>query len=230
MFMKTPPQARHVLSPSNSGRRRNWPVVALLLLCALPLAGGALRLDALAHNDLSPGNARFLTSPAPIVLHIASSAIFGILGALQFSSLLRRRHPRWHRRSGWIAGLAGLACAGSGLWMTLHYPRVAPDGPTLTALRLAAGLGMLWALACGLAAGARAPTRHQAWMLRGYALGLGAGTQVLTHLPWLLLPGGMGTVSEAGRSASMGLGWLINLGLAEWMIARQRAASAGADR
>lgn len=28
---------------------------------------------------------------------------------------------------------------------------------------------------------------HGAWMIRGYAIGLGAGTQLLTHLPWFLL-------------------------------------------
>jgi uncharacterized membrane protein len=27
-------------------------------------------------------------------------------------------------------------------------------------------------------------SRHRAWMLRAYALGLGTGTQVVTLLPW----------------------------------------------
>jgi hypothetical protein len=26
---------------------------------------------------------------------------------------------------------------------------------------------------------------HGAWMIRGYAIGMGAGTQVLTHMPWV---------------------------------------------
>jgi hypothetical protein len=31
---------------------------------------------------------------------------------------------------------------------------------------------------------------HGAWMIRGYAIGLGAGTQVLTHLPWFVVADG----------------------------------------
>ena len=30
---------------------------------------------------------------------------------------------------------------------------------------------------------------HKAWMLRAYAIGMGAGTQVFTHLPWFVLVG-----------------------------------------
>src|SRR5215813_7764862 len=33
---------------------------------------------------------------------------------------------------------------------------------------------------------------HRAWMTRGYAIGLGAGTQVFTQLPWLLFIGPLG--------------------------------------
>ena len=57
-------------------------------------------------------------------------------------------------------------------------------------------------------------------MMRGYAIGLGAGTQVLTHLPWFLLseskPG------ELPRAVMMGAGWVINLVVAELLIRRQQ--------
>jgi hypothetical protein len=52
-------------------------------------------------------------------------------------------------------------------------------------------------------------------MMRGYAIGLGAGTQVLTHLPWFLLVGKPG---ETPRAVMMGAGWVINLVVAEWII------------
>ena len=52
-------------------------------------------------------------------------------------------------------------------------------------------------------------------MVRGYALGLGAGTQVLTHLPWFLFPAIQG---EFTRALFMGAGWAINLVVAEWII------------
>ncbi len=45
-------------------------------------------------------------------------------------------------------------------------------------------------------------------MMRSYALGLGAGTQVLTHLPWYLFPSIHG---ELARTLFMAAGWGINL-------------------
>ena len=55
---------------------------------------------------------------------------------------------------------------------------------------------------------------------RNIAIGMGAATQVLTHLPWLLLVGKPG---ELPRAVLMAAGWLINLGVAEWAIQRGRS-------
>jgi hypothetical protein len=55
-------------------------------------------------------------------------------------------------------------------------------------------------------------------MMRSYALGLGAGTQVFTHLPWFLFPSIRG---ELARTLFMGAGWAINVGVAEWLISRE---------
>jgi hypothetical protein len=52
-------------------------------------------------------------------------------------------------------------------------------------------------------------------MVRAYAIGLGAGTQVLTHLPWVLY---FGAPDELTRALLMGAGWAINLAVAEWII------------
>ncbi|MDA0563828.1 DUF2306 domain-containing protein [Streptomonospora sp. S1-112] len=59
--------------------------------------------------------------------------------------------------------------------------------------------------------------RHRAWMLRGYAIGMGAGTQVLTLMPWALAEEPVG---EGGKAVSMAAGWLINLAVAEWAVHR----------
>ena len=58
---------------------------------------------------------------------------------------------------------------------------------------------------------------HGAWMTRAYAIGMGAGTQVFTHLPWFLL---VGQPTEGPRAVMMGLGWVINIVVAEWVIRR----------
>jgi len=58
---------------------------------------------------------------------------------------------------------------------------------------------------------------HVSWMTRAYALGMGAGTQVFTHVPWFLFPDMQG---ELARTVCMTAGWVINIGLAEWAILR----------
>lgn len=60
-------------------------------------------------------------------------------------------------------------------------------------------------------------------MVRAYAIGQGAGTQVFTHLPWVLL---LGQPGETTRTGLMAAGWLINLAVAGWAV-RRSAAGAG---
>jgi uncharacterized membrane protein len=125
-------------------------------------------------------------------MHILGSVIFCILGALQFSASLRRHKLNWHRAAGWVLVPCGLVVALSGLWMTQYYPRgVSPpasfDGPSLYVIRMMVGVSMALSLCLGFVAILRGNiAQHRAWMARGYALGLGAGTQVFTHIPWFL--------------------------------------------
>ena len=64
---------------------------------------------------------------------------------------------------------------------------------------------------------------HRAWMMRGYAIGLGAGTQVLTLMVGELI---LGPPSEFSRALLMGAGWVINLAVAEWAIRKRSAPHA----
>lgn len=57
-------------------------------------------------------------------------------------------------------------------------------------------------------------------MTRAYAIGLGAGTQVFTHLPWFLMYREM--PGEAPRAFLMGAGWVINVLVAEVVIRAAR--------
>ncbi|MGZ9928132.1 DUF2306 domain-containing protein, partial [Escherichia coli] len=76
---------------------------------------------------------------------------------------------------------AGLLAALSGLWMTLAYARPPADDVLLTPMRLSFGAAMAACLVLGVRAIVRRDVpAHRAWMARGYAIGLGAGTQVLT--------------------------------------------------
>lgn len=198
-------------------------VAALLVLSIFPLAAGAFRLTQLAGGaEITPANARFFASPLPVVLHILSACVYAILGAFQFAPGFRKRMPGWHRLAGWLVVICGLLVGLSGLWMTLFYPSPAGDGELLYAFRLLFGSAMVLSILLGFAAIRRRDViRHNAWMLRGYAIGLGAGTQMLTLLAGELM---VGPPSEVSRALLMGAGWVINLAVAEWAIHKRSAS------
>ncbi|MGR0220833.1 DUF2306 domain-containing protein [Agromyces sp. ZXT2-6] len=224
-----PPNA-HVVPRRPTRRRPEWLAPAgLIALSLVPIAAGAFRLTDLAvGTTVTPENARFFDSPIPVAVHIVASIVFLVLGALQFAPSLRRR--RWHRVAGRIVAPAGLLSAGSAVWMTLFYAMPAVNGPALFVMRLGFGTAMAAALVVAFAAIRRGdvPT-HTAWMTRAYAIGLGAGTQVFTFLPWTLV---FGAPDQVVHSVLMGAGWVINLAVAEVVIRRRtgRAARRGPGR
>jgi hypothetical protein len=205
-------------------RRRQWLLpTGLILLSAVPVIAGGVRVGELAGGaTVTPDNARFFAMPIPVLLHIFGATIFCWLGALQFVPGLRRR--AWHRYAGRILVPSGVVAALSGMWMTLWYPLPEHDGPPLGPLgviRLIVGGAMAAALVLGLLAARRRDfARHRAWMIRGYALGLGAGTQAFTHAAWAVVVGTPTT--EVPRIFLVGGGWVINLIVAEWAIRRAR--------
>lgn len=206
--------------------RKEWLVpVGLVVLSAVPVGAGAARLVELTGGaDVTPDNARFFAAPIPVMVHIVSVTIYSILGAFQFVPGLRRRRPGWHRGAGRLLVPSGLAAALSGLWMTLFSDLPDDDGALLAGFRLLFGAGMVVSIVLGFAAIRRRDvTRHRAWMMRGYAIGLGAGTQVLTHLPWVL---SFGAPGEFTRAMLMGAGWAVNLAVAERIIRRRPARPA----
>ncbi|MBB6734153.1 DUF2306 domain-containing protein [Cohnella zeiphila] len=196
-------------------------IAGLLFLSFIPMAGGAFRLTELSGGgEITPDNARFFASPLPVVLHIISSSVYAVLGAFQFSPRLRRRKPGWHRAAGRLLVLCGLLVGLSGIWMTLFYSFPPGSGELLYALRLLFGSAMVASIILGLVSIIRGNVdRHRAWMIRGYAIGLGAGTQVFTLWAGESLAGPPG---ELGRALLMGAGWAINLAVAEWEIRRKR--------
>jgi uncharacterized membrane protein len=218
-------------------RRRSaeWLViVGLLALSFIPISAGAFRLTQLSSGaQITPANARFFASPPPVIVHIVSASLFAILGAFQFATGFRRRWPGWHRAAGRLVVLCGLLVGLSGLWMTLFYPRPVGDGDFLAALRLLFGSAMIVSIVLSFVAIRRRDVRgHRAWMMRGYAIGLGAGTQTLTLMIGEMIAG---KPNEFSRALLMGLAWVINLAVAEWIIRKRpvhptRTASAVVSR
>jgi len=200
----------------------NWRVLAaLLVLSLIPLVSGAMRLVELAGGpQLMPANPRLAASPVPLVLHVVGAAVYVVLGVFQLSAGLRRRRPNWHRRSGRVAAAAGLVVAGSGLWMTLFYSD-APGGQLLWAVRLVVSTLTAVFIVLGFTAIRRGQVdAHRAWMIRAYALAVGAGTQAFTE--------GIGEavlgINDLSKALSMSAAWAINAVVAEWAIRRSRTA------
>lgn len=196
----------------------SWRVpLALVLLSAFPVLAGSLRLLELAGGPaVLPANPRVSASPGPVVAHVLAAAAYALLGAFQFSARLRRRRPGWHRGSGRLLVVAGLGVALSGLWMTLLHPG-APGGDLLWVVRLLVGTAMAASIVLGFAAIRRREiAAHRAWMIRAYALGLGAGTQVVTQ------GGGEAVFGRSDLSTALCLtaGWALNAAVGEWVIRR----------
>jgi hypothetical protein len=215
---------------ANTNRLTNrMPLALLVVLGLLPLLPAAGRMvvrfaDVGAPPEMLADTSRFFVMPVPVVLHIVSACLFTLVGALQFSTTLRR--SPWHRLSGRVMVVAGILAAASGLWLTNFYPPLGNEGPLLYWFRTAAGLGMLWFLVQGyLAARRRRFDEHRPHMIRAFALGLGASTQMLIGIPVLLI---FGEPTPIVGDLMLGAGWLINLTVAQWALARGRRAGSRA--
>jgi O-antigen/teichoic acid export membrane protein len=174
-----------------------WLVpILLIIMTIIPALGGIIRLVGIANGNQSPEGLRFYNEPVVTFLHIISSLVFGIFGAFQFSNGIRSKYKNWHRTSGRLLIPAGFISALTGIYMTVFFPKLETDGPTLFYVRMVVGILMTICLCFAVNAILEKKFNiHGEWMMRGYALGLGAATQVITHLPWIIPTGNLPLVS-----------------------------------
>ncbi len=200
--------------------KREWMFLAAIFVFSfVPTFGGLFRIVELFGGPvIAPDNPRALGNPAPIVVHIASSFLFCLAGALQFLPSLRRHHTGLHRRMGRVVAVAGGLSAATGLWMTLFF--AFPEdlqGTLLYWARIVLSLSMLglilWAVA---AIRARDIPRHRAAMIRAYAIGQGASTQAMLGLIGIVAFGA--DLMGPERDAMMVFAWALNLMIAEVII------------
>lgn len=211
--------ADHPAGPRSGVRSGRRLAVGLVVLSAIPLIAGALRLLELAGGpELRAPDPRFADVPVALVVHIIGSGVFALVGVLQFLPRFRRSHRRWHRRAGRLLIVTGLAVGFSALWLTVFYEPQPGTGALLFALRLLFATAMVVSLGLGFLAVRRGDIRsHRAWVTRAYAIGLGAGTQAFTEGVAEALFGEGVLVGDLAKGA----GWVINLAVAEWAIRRR---------
>jgi hypothetical protein len=211
--------------------KSDWRVpAALLVLSIIPTMGGIMRFMSMSgHSPVTPENARFVAAPVPIIIHVISVTLYALLGAFQFSKGFRVRWPGFHRRAGRVLAVCGLLAGLSGMWMAAFYPIPVPlQGPILRAVRLLVGLAMVASIVIAWKSILRRDVpRHEAFMIRAYAIAQGAGTQVLVLGPWMLITGqGVGLA----RDLLMALSWAINIGVAELIIRARKTQPRKTDR
>lgn len=210
-------------------KKSEWIILfGLFVLILVPGIGGMFRLAELVFGigvEFLPENPRIQSAPTPVLFHLIGSVMYLILGAFQFLPSIRRNYPKWHRLAGRVLVCTGIVAGVSGLWMTHYF--VFPDslqGTLLYLVRIVVGLSMVIFVLLGVSAILKKRiAQHQAWMIRAYALGLGAGTQVIVVIPWLLT---VGEPTGAARDLLMTAAWMINIAVAEWIIKKPTSVMA----
>ncbi len=200
-------------------KRSEWFILTgLLLLSFVPSLGGIARIMTLnSESEMMPVNPRIIADPVPVIFHIISSVLFCILGAIQFLSSVRINYPNWHKHAGRVFVISGIISANSGIWMTHFYSFPEElQGTLLYNVRIFVGISMLMCIILGLNSVLNGRIQnHKAWMIRAYALGQGAGTQVFVLILASLF---LEDTTGFTRDILMTVSWIINLAIAEWII------------
>ena len=190
----------------------------LLVLTFIPIFFAALRLYQIPTGQLPEDSVKFAQVPWSLGMHALGGLLFGLLGPVQFAGVLKRRFGRFHRITGRIFVVSGLFLGLSSLRLVAEFPDVSTW--VLVSARIATGLGMSLALVAALIAIKRRDVpRHRAWMIRAYAIGMGAATISFIQLPIFLITG----APAEGYAADLLFvaSWAINIAIAEWVIRRK---------
>lgn len=189
-------------------------ITGLLLLSALPVLGGVLRLSEGSSDAASTSS---LASPLPMIAHIVAMSVYCLLGAFQFSPALRVRR-RWHRTAGRVLIPAGFIGALSSIWLAVFFGGPA-DELALAMVRLGFAVPMTVFLVLGsIAIKRRHFAAHGAWMTRAYAIAVSGGSQALVFALWTL---NVGEVDASGETLLVAAGFVINSVVAELVILRR---------
>lgn len=196
----------------------------LWILTAISSAGVALfSYRYLGHS--STRSPEVLANPHAtpwLVLHVVGSATALLFGSVQLVPRVRSRWPWLHR---WVGRLYASGCLLGGIGgLVMAFGSTA--GPWATVGF--GGLAIAWLATTALAwrtAVARNYAAHRAWAIRSWSLTFAAVTfrLYLPIFPMLGLP-----FVDGYRAASI-YAWLINLGVAEWVV-RRSVSTAGRER
>jgi uncharacterized membrane protein len=180
-------------------------LLAVVQVVQIPL--GALPAD----------SQRLSAAPVWHFMHVLGGATFGILGPIQFSRVLMRRYGLLHRVMGRVFVAAGAMISLSSLGLLWHYPDA--YSVAMSSGRLLFGIALGVALAIAMQAILQRDfTRHRNWMIRAYAIGMGATAVTMVFFPIYVITGEppMGLVSDIVFLGS----WTACIAFAEVLVRR----------
>ncbi len=160
--------------------------------------------------------------PLWALTHFVPGTLFMALAPFQLWPSFRNRHRTLHRWSGRLVVACALFLGVSGASLVL----LMPERPLAERVfMLTFFVAFLFFLSMGLAAALRRDfSGHRAWMIRMFCTGLTITTQRLLLIVFLVSRGLNSTDEFWMYFVTAGwLGWLVQLALAEWWVARDRA-------
>lgn len=193
--------------------------LAMLLFLAtfIPIISAPIRMFQVLTDQLPPDAIKFTAVPWTLFLHSLGGMLFGILGPIQFSRAIKNRFGKFHRITGRIFVVAGMMLGFSALHLLTAFPN--DTTWVLVIARAIAGLGLVFTLTLALLAIInRDFSQHRNWMIRAYAIGMGAAAIAFIQLPIFLMRGK--ALDGYFADSLFVLSWIINLTIAELVIRR----------
>ena len=201
-----------------------WVAPVLWLLGALAIYAAIDRM-LITYGSLltgvmptDPANAHYVKHALLISLHIIPGLLFLLLGPLQFVAAIRARWHKIHRISGRVFIASGFMMAVSAIAINIMFP---PFGGLFKSIAVYVfSVAQIVTLTVALRAILRRDiTRHRAWMIRAFAIGLAISTMRIFFIPAYLL---YGVPSDFTVGLGMWIGFLVNIAVAEFILWRER--------
>jgi uncharacterized membrane protein len=168
--------------------------------------------------DALPEDSRHLrATPVWHFVHVLGGVAFGILGPIQFSRVLMHKYGLLHRIIGRVFVAAGAMISLSSLGLLWHFPD--RDSAAISSGRLLFGVALGVALAVAMQAILKRDfTLHRNWMIRAYAIGMGATAVSMVFFPIYVITGDppTGLVADVVFLGA----WTACIGFAEGLVRR----------
>jgi len=201
-------------------RRLTSPIVvtaALYFGTLLTILLALMQVVQIPLGALPEDSQRLSAIPVWHFLHVLGGATFGILGPIQFGRVLARKYGRLHRAMGRVFVAAGAMISVSSLSLLWHFPDT--HSMAISGGRLVFGIALGLALAIAMQAiRERDSTRHRNWMIRAYAIGMGATAVTMVFFPIYAITG-QPPMGLAADIAFMG-SWTACVVFAEVLVRR----------